>query len=394
MTLRRELRWTILIQGSGAIASLATVVLLGLLAGPAVQGDFSRLKSALELLMAIAMLGAPQALLYFLRIRKVAQQQITNIILATGLLGVACATLYALIQNQTSFLTLLLLAGATAAGTIHGVLRGAILASRPSGIFNAVTAIPQILLLPVALMAGSCTSHSDTSAALPFFLTWLCSMAIAIFFSRGVAPLQVANPVRLPQLMNFSGASWLTTVLMSGAPALWLQYVNTTSGLIVTGHFAMGMIGVQIFLTPVNYATPLLFKHWAGNNNISPISYSLRYGAGAMMVIIACTGIFNILPAYLSTSEYAPLFDVAGYFAIIAVLESMIRISYVASISNGQPWHTVITELTRISCLACTFILFTTTKLKDFATAWIIACFCTIAVSYLATWLLPPKSKT
>ena len=296
MTVHREVRWTILIQGVGAVASLTTVVLLGIMAGPSVQGEFSRLKSALELLIAIAMLGAPQALLYFLRLSQITQQQIAHITLTTSLIGVACASLYALIQQQITPIILFLLVSTTAAGTIHGVLRGAILASRSSSIFNATTILPQILLLPAVLTAANFSDHSSAVAIFPFFVTWLLSAAIAFFFSRNIAPMRVANPISILQLVNFSGASWLTTVLMSGTPALWLQYINTNSGNIDTGHFAMGMVGVQAVLTPINYATPLLFKHWTGRKNSSPIYHSIRYGAVVGIIMLICVGIFSAPP--------------------------------------------------------------------------------------------------
>lgn len=385
MTVYREVRWTILIQGAGAVASLTTVVLLGIVAGPAVQGEFSRLKSALELLMAIAMLGAPQALLYFLRLRQITQQQIVHITLATGLIGIACASLYALIQQQITPITLFLLVSTTVAGTIHGVLRGAILASSSSRIFNATTILPQILLLPAALTAANFSNHSSATAILPFFFTWLLSAAIAFFFSRNIAPTRVTNPISLLQLVNFSGASWLTTVLMSGTPALWLQYISSNSGKIDTGYFAMGMVGVQAVLTPINYAAPLPFKHWTGRKNISPIHHSIRYGVGVGIFMLICVGIFSThIPPI--ASEYAPLFHLAGYFAAIATLESMIRVSYVASIANGQPWHTVFTEFVRALCLAGILLLTSTSQLVDFAIAWMAACMCTAFACGIITW--------
>ncbi len=391
MTVHREVRWTILIQGVGAVASLTTVVLLGIVAGPSVQGEFSRLKSALELVIAIAMLGAPQALLYFLRLKQITQRQIVHITLTTGLIGVACTSLYALIQQQIAPITLFLLASTTAAGTIHGVLRGAILASRSSSIFNTITILPQILLLPAVLIATNFSDHSSAGAILPFFFTWFLSAAIAFFFSRNIAPTRVANPISLLQLVNFSGASWLTTVLMSGTPALWLQYISTSSGKIDTGYFAMGMVGVQAVLTPINYATPLLFKHWTGRKNISPIYYSIRYGVGMGIIMLICVGIFSI-PPHPIASEYAPLFHISGYFAAIATLESMIRISYVASIANGQPWHTVFTEFVRALCLAGILLLTSTSQLVDFAIAWMVACMCAAFACGLITWQSSKKT--
>ena len=70
MSFRRQVLWTLLLQGSGAVAMLAAMTLISRYLGPAELGHFSRVKAEVEFIGAIAMFGLPQALFYFVQTAK------------------------------------------------------------------------------------------------------------------------------------------------------------------------------------------------------------------------------------------------------------------------------------------------------------------------------------
>lgn len=391
MSLYRELRWTLLIQSLGALSSLGTVVLVGLLAGAAAQGAFSRLKSTLDLLMAVAMLGIPQGLLYFQRQGMVTREKIVQLTQVTALLGLTSALAYGLFAEGMALTTLVLLAVTTAAGAAHGVMRGAILAGLASSAFNAITVLPQVLLMLGAVAVPSIATLAGTDPTLPFFLAWLSSAAVAALMTRKLALPTPATSVGLVPLMKFSTAAWLVAVFTSASPALWLHHIGTTSGLQATGLFAMGLVGVQVVLTPANYAAPLLFKHWIGNASLAPTKAALRYGLGVLAAMAVCVSVLQLAPWPSVLSEYALLANVAGYFAAVAVLESILRIACVACNAQGRPWHAVAAELARLLVLMGTILIAPPAGLEALAQAWALASLSAVIALACTTRLWPAK---
>ena len=354
MSLRRQLLVSFGVQGAGAASVLLATFWLGASLGAEVQGSFSRSKSELEFVVAFAMFGLPQALFFYVKSGGLAARAALRWALGSALLAAPIGGLYALWQHGAAGTLPWMLGAAVAACVAHGQLRALLLvAPRPTW-FNAVTAAPQVLaLIGVALVIGS--------MAVPHAVTWFALLGVA----SGLAALLAwgrlgsrfgasnSTSVGWRALAHYGLAAWLTAALSTAAILAMQRWVEAAEGRAALGRFTIAMTLVQVPLTPIAYAAPLLLRRWMERPGAAA---SRRWGARVFAALLLGAAIVGALATRWPDLGLGPSY--AGATAALALLlvggaaEAASRVLTVQASATGLPWVAVRAECLRWAVLA------------------------------------------
>lgn len=375
MSLRADLLRTVLIQGLGAAALLAAVIYLGAALGPEAQGRFNRTKAEIEFVAAFAMLGLPQAMFYFVQRGELPLRQALRIAAGAALLGALGALVYAVFTGRAlDGPSVVALALATAACVWHGELRALLLTLVSSSSFNTMTALPQWLMLGLALgWAGA--GGGDAVLAAGFATAYLAPAVWAQaqllrqppgVAAGGTAPASGA-------LVRFGAAAWLAATLGAAALVIAQRGVEHAHGPAALGVFTMALALAQVPLVPVSYAAPLLFRHWMGVAGPPPLRWlfvpPLAIGCAALLVLV-------LVPAAASAGigfgeRYAALGGLLPLLLVGTAGESLLRLLGAHANAAGRPWQVVAAEgLRGAGLLAGVLLLPSTAGLPASAGVW------------------------
>ena len=382
MRFRSQLLWTLVIQGGGAAAVFGAVVLLGSTLGPQAQGLFSRAKTELEFITALSLLGMPQAVFFFVTSRRMSRASALRVTAMVGSLAAVASLLYVGLTHSVDAVHLVMFAAASMAMVVHSMLRVLVLADASTRLFNTVTAVPQVallLLVPVVVAAGSLAAWQVAAVFLVAFMFGSVFAWWRLSAHPAAAVDASASVTQSKDLVTYGAAAWSVALLNSAASVLWLRHIESTLGLAAVGIFAMGLVFVQVILTPINYAVPLLFKRWmqmpgAASAVARP---ALASGLATLLVIAPLLVIQGLLPMPASFRAYADLRDLKWTFGAVAVAEVVTRIAAVGANASGRPWAPAFAELIRLGVLAMAVSIGFAALLPSMAAAW--ACGATFA---------------
>jgi hypothetical protein len=377
LSLRRDILLSFWIQGAGAVSVLAATLLLGATFGPQVQGGFNRSKAEIEFIAALALLGLPQALFFHVKAGRLGVPSALRFAGASVLVALVIGAGYAIVRHPPAgALGALLFGLAVAACVGHGQLRAMTLLGARVEWFGAVTALPQVLVL---LLVGAVCAGSAGAAVAPVWWT-IFALAFGVGaalawrrLNRAVASAPVVE-AGWRELARYGLAAWLTSVLFTAA-VLVVQYVlERSAGPAALGQFTLAMTLVQVPLTPIAYAAPLLFKRWMER---SPVAGSWRWARllfglllGLAVIVWAAASIWPDLgmgPAYDGTTQALAVL-LAG-----AAAEAASRLLAIQANASGLPWIAVRAELARWTVLAIGWLLPLPTGLLSVATVWALA---------------------
>ena len=374
MRFRNQLMWTLVLQGAGAVAVFAAIVLLGSQLGPEAQGLFSRIKSELEFIAALSMFGMPQAVFFFLSSRRMSRAAALKLGARLAVVCVAVSSAYLAVNRSADPLYWVLFALASAAVVAHGILRVIVLASFTTRVFNLVTALPQIMVLLLVLVVVVGGSLAPWMVAAIFLVAFCGGSAFAWAALRAAAEPAgeaAAGSARPRELLAFGAATWAVATLSTATAVFWLRHTEAALGLAAVGVFSMGLTLVQLVLTPINYAAPLLFKRWMGSPDSShAIRWTLLAGLGVLCLIAPVLEIQGFFPVPEALTAYSSLRELRWPFAFSAVAEAMMRIAAVAANAAGTPWAPVLSELVRIVVLSLAVGFGAASNLVSVATWW------------------------
>lgn len=366
--------WTLVLQGVGAMAVFGAVVLLGSQLGPEAQGLFSRIKSELEFIAALSMFGMPQAVFFFLSSRRMNRPAALKMGALLALVCVAISSAYLVVSRSADALYWVLFALASAAVVVHGVLRVIVLASFTTRLFNLVTALPQVMILLLVFFVVVGGSLAPWMVAAIFLAAFCGGSAFAWAALRTTAEPAgepAAGAASPRQLLAFGAATWVVAALSTATAVFWLRHTEAALGLAAVGVFSMGLTLVQLVLTPINYAAPLLFKRWMGSPDSShAIRWTLLAGLGVLCLIAPVLEIQGFFPVPEALTAYSGLRELRWPFAFSAVAEAMMRIAAVAANAAGTPWAPVLSELVRIVVLSLAVGFGAASNLVSVATWW------------------------
>lgn len=352
MKFRQEMLWTLAVQSFGAGSVLGLVVILGAALGPSAQGLFSRTKAELEFVSALCLFGIPQAAFFFVstgRLGGVAALRLTG---ALALLTAALSLAYGCVAGSLKGAPLIFFAVASVLMVVHGVLRVLVLAYSGARAFNLVTVLPQLMLWPlggVLIVSGDVSSwHVAAGFAFAFLVGIL--FAIVVMSRSAIGGLEIAlPPASLRELLAYSGSAWLAAVFYSGIYIFCIRAIESRAGLDEVGIFTMGMVLVQIVLTPFNYAAPLLFKRWVNSRPGRGESARIAgfSACGASMLSLGLIAIAGLIFGSGEPHAYAQLEGLKWALGGVAVVEAVIRTTGAIANSYGRPWITTLGEVVR-----------------------------------------------
>ncbi|MES2993270.1 MAG: hypothetical protein V4844_17745 [Pseudomonadota bacterium] len=381
MSLKRQLLVSFGLQGAGAAAVLLATLLLGARLGPEVQGGFSRVKAEVEFVAAFAMFGLPQALFFFVKSGAMSGRSALRWALGCTLVALPIGALCAAWQRENG-VALLLMGGAVAAAVAHGQLRALLLVRQPTAWFNLLTALPQLLVLAGVLHVLA-RGTAEASQWLPLFaVAYAGAASIAAWRLRSTrddAP--VASTVTWRALAHYGLAAWLTAALATAAILLVQRWVEAAQGAVALGRFTMAMTLVQVPLTPISYAAPLLLRRWmerpgaAASRRVAGVVFATLLVAAALMGLAA--GMWPDLGlgvAYAGTTSALAVLLAGG------AAEAASRVLTVQASASGRPWIAVRAEAARWAVLAIGWAALDAASLMSVCAVWAIGAWAAAAV--------------
>jgi hypothetical protein len=372
LSFRRQLLVSMGLQGVGAASVLLAVLWLGVRCGPEVQGSFSRAKSELEFLAALATFGLPQALFYFVRSGGLSLRAALGWGGCSAALALLLGAVYGVIMRFDAWA---LLGLAVAVCVLQGQLRSLVLACAHSAWFNAVTALPQVLtLMGVGMVMSFFLPLTAPSLAWfsVFSLAYGAAVVLAWWPLQGSTNLAaITNPVGWRPMANYGLAAWLTAVMCAAGVVVMQRWVHAKLGPAALGQFTLAMTLVQVPLLPITYAAPLLLRRWmtqSGVHDSRRWSWRLFVGLAAFAGLVAlgarwCNDL-GLGAAYQGTTL------ALAWLLLGGAAEAASRVLTVQASAVGWPWLAVRAEAARWGVLALAWAVVKPDGLLVLCAAW------------------------
>ena len=192
------------------------VFVIGLVLGPAAQGEFSRYKAETEFAAAFGMLGLPQALFFFTKSGALAAERAARIAKLGALLCAPIALVYGFLNSSwLNGASCVAFALAVTMMIWQGNLRGVVLARSTVRQFNFITALPQMLLLTYAFAAVAFGRVRNLDMGLAFAIAFGMGTLIGTGALRATCAARQESwisSVRIGEVATYGLASGLTTV--------------------------------------------------------------------------------------------------------------------------------------------------------------------------------------
>lgn len=354
---------------------LLATLLLGRSLGPEVQGQFSSVKSGIEFLAAFAMLGLPQALFYYVKAGRLPMRMAQRWSWGSGALALLLGTAYGWMQGYGWCGFALLLGVGVAACVVHGQFRGLLLGGHLT-VFNAITALPQVLVLlgAIAVVMLSAGAAQRPVWMVLFAVVYVIAALGAWWCLQLMEPVQAVQAASFAEVGSYGLASWLTASLATSAILAVQHWIEATQGRVLLGQFTMAMVLVQVPLTPVNYATPLLFRHWAGQ---AQFNTALRWAAWLFAGLAAFAallwGVSHLWPTLGLGAAYAGISRALAVLLLGVAAEAAARVLAAHANATGTPWVMVQAEALRWLVLLAAGWWFAPASLVAICTVWVAA---------------------
>ena len=392
------------IQAAGSLATLASVLLIARSRGAEIQGSFGLLKAEVDLLVAVLLVGMPQAIFYFLNRGSLDWREIRRLTAFHALFGVLAAVFVIAYRHGLGPSGLgqagTLAAGLAVAALVgHGNLRGALLETRSSLVFSFITALPGMCLLvavAVALQAGGIGNRSMTSITPILAISYgtACLLTVLVAhpsWSGSNGPRRTPGVVALGR---FGLATWIPAVAQNLSPVIALTWIDRRIGDPVgLGVFSAALMSLNLVLTPLAMLVPLLFKRWIDldeRNRRRDLGRVLRpmallcLGFAAVVLIVEEPVVQRILgPDYVSRGNI---------FAMLALgiwPQTASRLFGVLFNAAGRPWLSIVGETARLTSLVVGLFVFQVADLMMLACIWVAA----ECLSPLVSWLLERQTS-
>jgi O-antigen/teichoic acid export membrane protein len=359
MTIWSSIAKALPLQLAGTISVALSMLLISRKYGPTVQGEFAYFKSLVEFFAPLVLLGAPQALLYFLRNGQMSQSA-----------GVFVSVLYAPVIFFFTVLFVYLhgvFFSGTAAQNMPGFvlalcascfglstnMRGVVLASGRHVLFGIYSCLPQItcLLLLIFIPLQQVRHISDFYVA-----GWMLGAVLAIGTAAGALRAHggvfTRKPLRrLASFLRYGLATYVPSVCAAASVVGTFSFIETALGKAAVGNFSIVVMILQMVVMPVLLLAPSLFYSWTpgaeasddsadrnrqfGLINRYVIAFALVCMVGQSLLLepfvdivlgngfqstvgAASVLMFGYLPACLEAAAI-PLFLALGYPAAVAI---------------------------------------------------------------------------
>jgi hypothetical protein len=353
---------------------------MGITLGPGQQGQFNQLKSLIDLGIALAAMGMPQALYIYVQSGRISIDQAWKISLVVGGLGLGTGA-FVMLWSLGANPALLTIAGATVvAGCLHTQWRALVLLSPQTMLFNWVTVTPQLLLLPLAAWMVISERTSLVAMSTAMFLIWVTG---AVFAGFVVAKLPAQTPTRiitpLRNLFTHGLSTGLTAVFAILATVLLQKAAQQSAGNAGLGVISMALLLAQIPLTPLNYALPLLLRNRLAQTRTP--SHQRKAVFISILSIVVLSGAVWLIGNFRSDmwlgSAYSGLHVLLATLLISSAVEISLRFGGIEAQASLKPWKIAVAEAMRICTLMALWFATLADKsahtLTQLAMGWLMA---------------------
>jgi hypothetical protein len=369
---------TLLLQGGGGAATLLAALWIGRALGPAQQGQFNQLKSLVDLGAALAALGMPQALYVAAQSGRLELGAARRLSLKVALLGwpvgLALAWWHGLAgpgaasvaarNAAPGWMLAAALAAAVALATLQAQWRALTLLGQATWRFNLVTVAPQGLLLAVAAWVVAqggveATALASVLAALWLLASWYAGQALMRLQSG--AEVRLAPPAGSPapgpaawgELARHGLATWAAASLATLAIVLLQRLAQQQGGAAALGMLSLALLLVQVPLTPLNYALPLLLRHRLGGGvrTRRMVRFAPLVAAPFGLLALAVLALGSWRSDLGLGAGYTGLHQVLAWLMLAGAAEAVLRVVTVDTQAEGQPWRSAAAEAARVLVL-------------------------------------------
>ena len=159
------------------------------------------------------------------------------------------------------------------------------------------------------------------------------------------------------------------------------RWVEAGQGRIGLGQFTMAMTLVQVPLTPISYAAPLLLRRWmeqpgaAASRRVAGAVFAVLLMAAALVWIAASTWPdLGLGPAYAGTTRALAMLLAGG------AAEAASRVLTVQASASGLPWIAVRAEAARWAVLGVGWLALPAPVLLPVCAVWAVGAWAAAAV--------------
>lgn len=408
MTRAAEMLTTIAIQGVGSVAMFATIAVVARTLGPPGQGAFSIAKAEVDFLAAVALMGMPQALFYFLRSGRKSIASCVTLVIAHALIAIPVISLWiafspnAQDSSGRGIASLSILTATVAFSVAYGDLRALMLATHSSMWFSVISAAPNIILLSIVGVSIAIVPGESIGAVVGvplFFATYGLALAIAaVGFMGRVGGLSTSVRELLAsfrELVPFGILTWIPAVLQTALVLFVLRWVGSVeSGPDAAGAFATALTLSVIATTPLSLAIPLLFKWWMPLDDRSRRREVWATILWATAIVAAMWFVVWQWEMEIVRTAFGP--DFVKYTGLYSVLflatapQVALKVFGVFCNASGRPVIAAIVEGVRAVLIVGAIVAMGTT-LETSVFAWVTGEFAALLICAIVFWMLPAQ---
>lgn len=308
------------LQALGAVATLVTGLAVGAVNGPAAQGEYGLWRSTVDVIIALALFGLPQALVQALNQHRAAPDRLwrgsARYLAGVAALALAAAVAGAPLPGVAGAWSVAALLVAAVGGVGHGLVRSFVLCRGTPAAFGALSALPALALC--LTVAASLALDAVTLAA-AFAAAGVLTAAVSAWQRRQLAAADdwaVGEPPQWRRVLSGSGHAALQTAVVALQPwATLLLLRGSGASPEALGHFVLAAQLWQAWAVPAGFVAPLLFarvaratgqgRRWSARASRSAVAVLL---AGAL----ALAGLLALALPPLVRLGFGPAYDPAG----------------------------------------------------------------------------------
>jgi O-antigen/teichoic acid export membrane protein len=377
------------LQGAGSLATFLCAVVVAHTDGPVVQGAFNTLKAEIDLLVAAMLLGTPQALFFFLQRGLMSWRHAIQVSAVQALLAVVLSGViyYVFMGHQDGTVRNILVPSfvglAVGAQLLQNNLRGASLAYRSKATFGFISALPGVCLFVLVIVAvdglGLSMDPRMTAPSAVFCVAYLVAAAFATGMSVApVSALPAGSVKRYSRtaFLKYGISSWVPAVEQGLSLVIAFHLIkHRMPDAASVGIFSSALLTLLIFLTPMNFLVPLIFKRWIGlddGDRIRELDRGVKlFGIVAPFIVFVIWLVEPVAIRLLFGSQYLSGQGVLTILSLSLLPQAVNKLSGVMLNSIGRPSLAVIGETIRLVTIVCLFTFAGITTVEGFAVAWV-----------------------
>lgn len=369
---RRDLLWTVVIQGAGVVATLLISVVVAHRLGAGGQGLWAGFRAVIDLVAVIAAYGFPASFAYLVNVRRFSIHRLATFTffysLATlPLVGAALAGSWQIgllqLQTPSSVLELGLLTVGAGLTVAYSMLRGLALPTVATWAFNTISVVlPACLVFMLLAWPLKVPADLMSAGVAGFGLALALSLGVWLGASRKELDQTYAQQ-GLPwrELVRLGGWNFAVAAMTAAMPAYTMQRL-AAGGVDVDliGCFSIAALALGALLTPANLAGPIVYNAWTRSTDAEARHRSYRTLLRWSLMLSVLTSVFagiaapHVLPALLG-HEFSPAILPTWILLLAVPLGYVLRLMANVLLAGGHArayaWATFVKLVVCVACI-------------------------------------------